>query len=402
MSKDPPRRVFFVPSLLYFFRLAIKMVAMEKLSGPKAKQISSTCLGCASPRCEEACPLHNPISECLALIRSNKAEQAAELLYSSNPFPELTSALCEHFCKQRCIRGFALSPIDFGSVEGYLASFDDNKAKQLENGRRIAIIGAGPAGLSCAYELLLRGFSVEIFDSQDGIGGAIREFIPRFRFDDGALKGIYGRLTGLGCRFHLGSPVDLSKPLEGFEATFAAVGANEPNLANFVLSDKVVDGLSFLKAAKWGSPRYPDDLPAYVYGGGNVAFDAARTLARLGVKAKVIYRRGEAQMPGDAKEYRRCLEDGVEFMFQRSIVSAGDRLLVCHTALGEKGKDGRASFSPIPGSEEEIPYGLLVLCIGQRRPTCGAGLICIGDANDGASDIPHAIASGLRAAKGYV
>lgn len=384
------------------FRLAIKMGAMEKLSGPKAKQISSTCLGCASPRCEEACPLHNPIRECLALIRSSKAEQAAELLYSANPFPELTSALCEHFCKQRCIRGFAGSPIDFGSVEGYLASFDDNRAKQPENGRRIAIIGAGPAGLSCAYELLLRGFSVEVFDYQDGIGGAIREFIPRFRFDDGALKRIYGRLTGLGCRFHLGSPVDLSKPLEGFEATFAAVGANEPNLANFVLSDKVVDGLSFLKAAKWGSPRYPDDLPAYVYGGGNVAFDAARTLARLGVKAKVIYRRGEAQMPGDAKEYRRCLEDGVEFMFQRSIVSAGDRLLVCHTALGEKGKDGRASFSPIPGSEEEIPYGLLVLCIGQRRPTCGAGLICIGDANDGASDIPHAIASGLNAGNGYI
>lgn len=378
------------------------MGAMEKLSGPAAKQISSTCLGCASPRCEEACPLHNPIRECLALIRSNKAEQAAELLYSSNPFPELTSALCEHFCKQRCIRGFAGSPIDFGSVEGYLASFDDNRAKQPENGRRIAIIGAGPAGLSCAYELLLRGFSVDVFDAQDDIGGAIREFIPRFRFDDGALKRIYGRLTGLGCRFHLGSPVDLSKPLEGFEATFAAVGANEPNLANFVLSDKVVDGLSFLKAAKWGSPRYPDDLPAYVYGGGNVAFDAARTLARLGAKVKVIYRRGEQQMPGNAAEYRHCLEDGVEFLFQRSIVSAGDRLLVCHTALGEKGKDGRASFSPIPGSEEEIPYGLLVLCIGQRRPTCGAGLICIGDANDGASDIPHAIASGLNAGKGYI
>ena len=384
------------------FRLAIKMGAMEKLSGPKAKQISSTCLGCASPRCEEACPLHNPIRECLALIRSNKAEQAAELLYSANPFPELTSALCEHFCKQRCIRGFAGSPIDFGLVEGYLASFDDNRAKQPENGRRIAIIGAGPAGLSCAYELLLRGFSVEVFDSQDGIGGAIREFIPRFRFDDGALKRIYGRLTGHGCRFHLGSTVDLSKPLEGFEATFAAVGANEPNLANFVLSDKVVDGLSFLKAAKWGSPRYPFDLPAYVYGGGNVAFDAARTLARLGVKAKVIYRRGEQQMPGNAAEYRRCLEDGVEFMFQRSIVSAGDRLLVCHTALGEKGKDGRASFSPIPGSEEEIPYGLLVLCIGQRRPTCGDGLICIGDAKGGASDIPHAIASGLNAGNGYI
>ena len=384
------------------FRLAIKMGAMEKLSGPKAKQISSTCLGCASPRCEEACPLHNPIRECLALIRSNKAEQAAELLYSSNPFPELTSALCEHFCKQRCIRGFAGSPIDFGSVEGYLASFDDNRAKQPENGRRIAIIGAGPAGLSCAYELLLWGFSVEVFDSQDGIGGAIREFIPRFRFDEAPLSGIYDRLVRLGCRFHFGSMVDLSKPLEGFEATFAAVGANEPNLANFVLSDKVVDGLSFLKAAKWGSPRYPDDLPAYVYGGGNVAFDAARTLARLGVKAKVIYRRGEAQMPGDAKEYRRCLEDGVEFMFQRSIVSAGGNLRICHTALGEKGKDGRASFSPIPGSEEEIPYGLLVLCIGQRRPICGDGLICIGDANDGASDIPHAIASGLNAGNGYI
>ena len=384
------------------FRLAIKMGAMEKLSGPKAKQISSTCLGCASPRCEDACPLHNPIRECLALIRSNKAEQAAELLYSANPFPELTSSLCEHFCKQRCIRGFAGSPIDFGLVEGYLGSFDDNRAKQPENGRRIAIIGAGPAGLSCAYGLLLRGFSVEVFDSQDGIGGAIREFIPRFRFDEAPLSGIYDRLVRLGCRFHFGSTVDLSKPLAGFEATFAAVGANEPNLANFVLSDKVVDGLSFLKAAKWGSPRYPDDLPAYVYGGGNVAFDAARTLARLGVKAKVIYRRGEAQMPGDAKEYRRCLEDGVEFMFQRSIVSSGDRLLVCHTALGEKGKDGRASFVVIPGSEEDIPYGLLVLCIGQRRPICGDGLICIGDAKGGASDIPHAIASGLRAAKGYV
>ena len=378
------------------------MGAMEKLSGPAAKQISSTCLGCASPRCEEACPLHNPIRECLALIRSNKAEQAAELLYSSNPFPELTSALCEHFCKQRCIKGFAGSPIDFGSVEGYLASFDDNRAKQPENGRRIAIIGAGPAGLSCAYEPLLRGFSVEVFDSQDGIGGAIREFIPRFRFDEAPLSGIYDRLVRLGCRFHFGSTVDLSKPLEGFEATFAAVGANEPNLANFVLSDKVVDGLSFLKAAKWGSPRYPDDLPAYVYGGGNVAFDAARTLARLGVKAKVIYRRGEAQMPGDAKEYRRCLEDGVEFMFQRSIVSAGGNLRICHTALGEKGKDGRASFVVIPGSEEDIPYGLLVLCIGQRRPTCGAGLICIGDAKGGASDIPHAIASGLNAGNGYI
>ena len=367
------------------------MGAMEKLSGPKAKQISSTCLGCASPRCEEACPLHNPIRECLALIRSSKEEQAAELLYSANPFPELTSALCEHFCKQRCIRGFAGSPIDFGSVEGYLASFDDNRAKQPENGRRIAIIGAGPAGLSCAYELLLRGFSIDVFDAQDGIGGAIR-----------TLKRIYGRLTGLGCRFHLGSPVDLSKPLEGFEATFAAVGANEPNLANFVLSDKVVDGLSFLKAAKWGSPRYPDDLPAYVYGGGNVAFDAARTLARLGAKVKVIYRRGEQQMPGNAAEYRHCLEDGVEFLFQRSIVSAGDRLLVCHTALGEKGKDGRASFVVIPGSEEDIPYGLLVLCIGQRRPICGEGLICIGDAKGGASDIPHAIASGLNAGKGYI
>lgn len=384
------------------FRLAIKMGAMEKLSGPKAKQISSTCLGCASPRCEEACPLHNPIRECLALMRSGKADQASELLYSSNPFPELTSALCEHFCAKRCIKGYGGLPIDFGPIEGYLSTFGDGRDKQAPNGRRIAVIGAGPAGLSCAYELLLRGFSVEVFDYQDGIGGAIREFIPRFRFDEAPLSGIYDRLLRLGCRFHFGSTVDLSKPLEGFEATFAAVGANEPNLANFVLSDKVVDGLSFLKEAKWGNPRYPLDLPAYVYGGGNVAFDAARTLARFGAKVKVIYRRGEQQMPGNAAEYRHCLEDGVEFLFQRSIVSAGDRLLVCHTALGEKGEDGRASFVVIPGSEEGIPYGLLVLCIGQRRPICGDGLICIGDAKGGASDIPHAIASGLRAAKGYV
>lgn len=359
--------------------------------------IAASCLGCPKPSCEAHCPLHNPIRDCLKLFREGKAEQAAELLYSHNPFPELTGSLCEGFCAASCVKGIRGEGICFAPFEKEIAQYPRKVSKEKPNGRKIAIIGAGPAGLACAYSLSLSGFAVEVFEREREIGGCLYCFIPEFRFDLSLLSKIRKSLEGLGVKFHLG--VEASCPIPGFDETVLAVGALEPRVGGFALSDKIQTGLSFLYGLRHQGLKIGKGERYFVYGGGNVALDALRSIARAGGEATLVYRRSQAEMPGDPKMLSLALEEGARASFLSCIVSASeDYLSIAPTHLGEVGEDGRRRFEVDESQATPLPYDHLILCLGQISRHMGDEN-AIGDAKYGAKDVARAIASGLEFAK---
>ena len=356
--------------------------------------IAASCLGCPKPSCEAHCPLHNPIRDCLRLFSEGKKEQAAELLYAHNPFPELTGSLCEGFCAASCIKRFRGEGISFAEFERQIAQYPRKITKEKPNGRKIAIIGAGPAGIACAYSLSLSGFSVEVFEREREIGGCLYCFIPEFRFDLSLLSRIRESLELLGVKFHLG--VEASYPILGFDETVLAVGALEPRIGGFELSKKIQTGLSFLYGLRHQGLKVEKGERYYVYGGGNVALDALRSIARAGGEATLVYRRSQAEMPGDHRMLSLALEEGAKASFLRCIVSASeDYLSIAPTHLGEAGEDGRRNFEVDEAKAAPLPYDHLILCLGQTSRHLGEEN-AIGDAKEGAKDVASAIASGLE------
>ena len=211
------------------------------------------------------------------------------------------------------------------------------------------------------------------------------------------IQKIRGRFEGLGVKFHFG--VEASHPILGFDETVLAVGALEPRVGGFALSNKIQTGLSFLYGLRHQGLKIEKGDRYYVYGGGNVALDALRSIARAGGAATLVYRRSQAEMPGDPKMLSLALEEGAKASFLSCIVSASeDYLSIAPTHLGEAGEDGRRRFEVDESQAAPMPYDHLILCLGQISRHMGEEN-AIGDAKDGAKDVARAIASGLEFAK---
>ena len=343
-----------------------------------------------TPGCSQHCPDNIDIPRYMERIRAGRIAEAASIILERNPMPAVTGRVCPHFCEEGCNRNEQDSAVSVRAVERRIGDYLLENAKSFtqpparENGKKVAIVGGGPAGLSCAYYLRLKGYGVAIYDKQPKLGGMLRYGIPDFRLSQGVLDreieyilahGIEAR-TGkrLGQDFSLD---DLKR--DGFGAIFLAMGswiAKGMGLENET-HPNILGGISFLEGVKWNGIRKLDGVVAVV-GGGNTAIDAARTALRCGAKKVVIlYRRTQAEMPAEEEEIEDAFKEGVELktlVAPRSVVTGGGKLVGLECVgmrLGEPDASGRPRPVEIKGSEFLFKADWVIAAIGQDQNLLG-------------------------------
>ena len=382
---------------------------------------ASYCLSCPLPRCETACPTKNHIRDFIAAVKKQDMAEAAKVLYHTNPFPEFTSLLCDHGrqCQGACIRGLKGEPVSIPQIEKAISeAYPRPYLAGKPNGKKAALIGAGIANLSCAFFLLQKGWKVDIYEKESSIGGAIRTGIPGFRFDKTPLKKVYEDLVALGAVFHFNSEIKELAPLvSSYDAVVLSLGASKENFAGITPENGCMGALDFLKDYNEGRLK-EEPHQAIVWGGGNVAMDAARTAKRIYGNTTVLYRRGREQMPANPCEIEEVEKEGVAFRLLENIVAPvyeNGNLVGANAVnmeLGEPDASGRASFHVIEGSEHFISCDRLIfaigekpdpspfpnLTLGERWATSLPKVYVCGDFRYGAANIAKAITDGRELA----
>lgn len=392
---------------------------------------SGYCLSCPRPRCETGCPTGNHIRDFIKALKEEKLDAAGEILYSINPFPELTSRLCDctRQCQGHCVRGLRQTPVQIQNIERYISDHVKRKIKPAAyNGKKIACIGAGPACLAAAIDFLEAGYRVDIYEKTSQIGGAIYSGIPDYRFDKNYLQNIYQDLVTSGVHFyfnqHVGETLSLTALKKEYAAILVGIGAQGEKTYGMTAQHGSMGGLSLLhdlnvnKQATFYRNHYQK---AIVWGGGNVAMDCARSLIRLLDDVKVIYRRSEAEMPANFDEIAQAKKEGVQFLFLKNAKALQTDengnvvgVLCVDMELGEKGEDGRFSTHEVTNSERSLAADLFVAAVGQKvdfsildpslsltenHATTHANVYVTGDAYLGPQSVASAIHDGREAAK---
>ncbi len=343
-----------------------------------------------SPGCSSGCPDNIDIPRYMEKIREGKIEEAGRIILENNPMPAVTGRVCPHFCEQGCNRTDQDSAVSIRAVERRVGDYVLENAKAYkkapvkDNGKKVAIIGGGPAGLSCAYFLRLQGFGVVIYDKQPKLGGMLRYGIPDFRLSQGVLdKEIefllsHGMVAKTGQRLGKDFTLDGLKK-EGFDAIFLAMGswvAKGMGIENETHTN-IVPGISFLEGVKWNGPPVLKGVVAVV-GGGNTAIDAARTASRCGAqKVVLLYRRTRAEMPAEDEEIEDAIKEGIELQFlvaPKKAVLDGKNLVGLECArmkLGDADASGRPRPVEIKGSEFIFKADWVISAIGQDQNLLG-------------------------------
>ncbi|MGZ4765136.1 MAG: NADPH-dependent glutamate synthase, partial [Ilumatobacteraceae bacterium] len=353
------------------------------------------CLACKRATCVDGCPVAVDIPTFVRQIEDGDFAAAAETLFGDNTLPAVTGRVCpqEHQCEADCVRGRKGAPVAIGHLERFIADWARGHIHEpplsIEpSGRRIAVIGAGPGGLTAAGELARHGHDVTIYEALHAPGGVLTYGIPEFRLPNDIVQHEVGRLEAMGvhieCNVVIGRTYTLDELRKAFDAVFVSVGAGLP-----VFLDIPGEGLKGVYSANEYLTRvnlmqayaFPDaDTPVLhgdhvvVIGGGNVAVDAVRTARRLGAhRASIVYRRSRPEMPARVEEVHHAEQEGVTFEFQVSplaIEGNSDRwvtgLRCIDTELGEPDASGRRTPMPIEGSERVIPCDTVVVAVGTR------------------------------------
>jgi glutamate synthase (NADPH/NADH) small chain len=353
------------------------------------------CLACKRATCVEGCPVTVDIPTFIRQIEEGDLAGAARTLFGDNALPAVTGRVCpqEHQCEAECIRGKKGAPVAIGHLERFVADWarghlSDEPAPAVRTGKSVAIIGAGPGGLTAAGELARRGHDVTIYEALHVPGGVLTYGIPEFRLPNEIVEHEVRRLVALGvtieCNVIIGRTYTLDELRNRFDAVFISVGAGLPvflgipgeGLKGVYTANEYLTRVNLMQAY-----RFPDaDTPVLrgervvVIGGGNVAIDAVRTARRLGARqATIVYRRGRHEMPGRIEEVHHAEEERVSFEFQVTPVAIegdADRwvtgLRCVDTAFGEPDESGRRAPVPIPGSERVIPCDTVVIAVGTR------------------------------------
>ncbi len=422
----------------------------------EAVEEAQRCLGCKNAKCITGCPVNINIPAFIAQVKEGNFEEAYKIIGESSALPAVCGRVCpqESQCEGKCVRGIKGDAVSIGKLERFVADWaKENGIKPVpaaeKNGHKIAVIGSGPAGLTCAGDLAKLGYDVTIFEALHKAGGVLSYGIPEFRLPkDKVVAAEIENVKSLGVKIEtnviIGKSVTIDELLkdEGFEAVFIGSGAGLPMFmgipgenANGVFSaNEFLTRNNLMKAFRddYDTPIAHGKKVAVV-GGGNVAMDAARTALRLGAEVHVIYRRSEAELPARAEEVHHAKEEGIIFDLLTNPVEiltddkdwvTGIRCI--RMELGEPDASGRRRPVEIPGSEFEIEVDEVIMSLGtspnplisstthgldvNRRKcivaeeetgkTSKEGVYAGGDAVTGAATVILAMGAGKAGAKG--
>ena len=344
--------------------------------------------------CKAACPAHVPVQGYIKLASEGRFDEALELIRKELPFPAVCGRICNKKCEEACTRGGIDAPVAIDEIKRFIAerelSGEAHPAPKMVNqtGRpypeKIAVIGAGPAGLSCAYYLALKGYPVTVFEKEEQLGGMLTLGIPSFRLEKSVINAEIDVLRDLGVSFKTGVEVGKDVTLEGlrqegYKAFYLAIGASKG--ARLSIPGEELEGVStgidFLRKVNRGE-RPEIGAEVAVIGGGNVAMDVARSAVRLGAEVTVYYRRSETEMPADRDELEEAREEGVRFRFLCAPVEiCGDgcvsELKIEKMQLGESNAKGRRSVKGT-GEFETVPVTAVLTATGQQVDLGGIDL----------------------------
>ena len=344
--------------------------------------------------CKAACPAHVPVQGYIKLASQGRYAEALELIKKELPFPAVCGRICNKKCEEACTRGEIDAPVAIDEIKKFIAERELKAEKRFvpkmvnQTGKpypeKIAVIGAGPAGLSCAYYLALKGYPVTVFEKEQALGGMLTLGIPSFRLEKEVINAEIEVLRQLGVDFRTG--VEIGKDLtldalrqEGYKAFYLAVGASKGAKLNVPGEELcgVSSGVDFLRRVNLGEkPELGEEVAGI--GGGNVAMDVARAAIRLGAKVTVYYRRGEEDMPADRDELAEAREEGVAFRFLEAPAEIGgegraETLKLEKMIPGEADARGRRSVKG-SGEFETVPVTAVLAAAGQKVDLGGIGL----------------------------
>jgi len=364
----------------------------EKLALLEAER----CLQCKDPKCVKGCPVNVNIPKFIDLIEQGKLPEAAQCLLNDNALPSVTGRVCpqETQCEIECVRGFKGLPVAIGYLERYVGDWarEHADAQPLTiapaTGKKVAVVGSGPGGLTAAGELARRGHDVTVYEALHKPGGVLVYGIPEFRLPKSIVDQEVKRLEKAGvrieCNVVIGRTYSLDELREEFDAVFLANGAGLPvfmnvpgeNLKGVYSANEYLTRVNLMAAYQF--PR--SDTPVLTgqrvatVGGGNVAMDAARTAKRMGAETSmIVYRRTHKEMPARAEEIHHAEEEGIQFEYLTAPIEVvgNDKkwvtgLKCVRMKLGEPDASGRARPVVIPGSEFILPCDVVVVAIGSR------------------------------------
>ena len=355
---------------------------------------ASRCLNCKNRPCTTGCPVGVKIPDFVAKVAEGKFEEAYAIIKSTNSLPAVTGRVCpqERQCESKCVRGVKGEPVAIGRLERFCADYVRENCssasieKPVLNGHKVAVVGAGPSGLTCAGDLAKLGYDVSVFEAFHTAGGVLMYGIPEFRLPKAIVSHEIDGLKELGVDIEtnmvIGKVLSIDELLErGYEAIFVGSGAGLPRfmgiegegLVGVYSANEYLTRINLMKA-------YLDDhdtpikrsRSVAVCGGGNVAMDAARSAMRLGAEhVYIIYRRSLDEMPARKEEVHHAMEEGIEFLVLNNPVKIdGDEngnvcgMTCIKMELGEPDQSGRRSPVPVEGSEYELDVDTVIMAIG--------------------------------------
>ena len=337
-------------------------------------QEASRCLKCKNPRCKNHCPITTSIPEVITLFEAGQIHDAGKILFENNPLSAVCSIVCPHEkqCVGNCIRGLKGEPVRFCDIERYISTeyLEELSIERApNNGKRIAIVGSGPAGITVAMLLAKKGYQITIFEIRDRIGGVLSYGIPEFRLPRKLIEDIEQKLIQLGVSIKyntlVGPVITMDKLLsDGYDAIFIGTGVWNPKTLNIKgetlgHSHYAIDYLKNPKSYRLGKK-------VVVIGAGNVAMDAARSAKYYGSEeVHICYRRGEEDMTATKEEIREAKEDGVIFTLYKSPVEITDEGVIFVDTQKVTLEDGTVKLETIPGSEKLFPCDHVIIAVSQ-------------------------------------
>ena len=360
-----------------------------------AMEEAARCLNCKNKPCVNGCPVNVPIPEFIEKVYEGNFEEAYDIITSENALPAICGRVCpqENQCEGKCVRGIKGEPVGIGRMERFVADWhmahaEESAVPVKKNGIKVAVVGSGPAGITCAGELIKKGYDVTVFEALHKPGGVLSYGIPEFRLPKDLVAKEIESVEKLGVKIEtnviIGRSVTIEELMEeGYEAVFVGSGAGLPKFLNIpgenylgvYSANEFLTRVNLMKGYQF--PKTPTPIKVgkrvAVVGAGNVAMDAARTAKRLGAEeVYIVYRRSEEEAPARLEELHHAKEEGIIFRFLNNPAKVlGDKdgwvcgLEVIKQELGEPDQSGRRSPVPVEGSNYILDVDTVVIAIGQ-------------------------------------